>query len=157
MTPDVQPHFEREHRRLDSLLHAHLLGVVGMDFPHAWRQLQRWRRALDRHIELEETDLLPCVPEGARWPARLYRLEHERIVLLADEYAMRVAALAARAPRGERARRAAALGLIDAAHAVRHLLEHHHQREEMALARELPEVLQQAAWTRRRRGVPAPA
>ncbi len=157
MTTDVQPHFEREHRQLDALLHAHLLAVVGADFPSAWRQLQRWRRALARHIEVEETDLLPCVPEGARWPARLYRLEHERIVLLADEYAVRVAALASRAPRGERARREAVLGLIDSAHAVRHLLEHHHQREEMALARELPESLQQAAWAPRGRGAAAPA
>ena len=45
--------------------------------------------------------------------------------------------------------REAALNLLDAAHSLRHLLEHHHQREEMALALELPESLQQAAWRRR--------
>ena len=38
------------------------------------------------------------------------------------------------------------LALLDAAHALRHLIENHHQREEMALAHELPAALQQAAW-----------
>lgn len=138
--------FEREHQRLEAQLHAHLLAVVGADFTQAHALLQPWRAALARHIEVEETRLLPHVPEGARWQARVYRLEHQRIADLADEYAGRVAAMARRPLSGERARRAAALELLDAAHALRHLLEHHHQREEMALALELPARLQQAAW-----------
>ena len=95
---------------------------------------------------------MPHVPANARWPARMYLLEHERIELLADEYATRVGALAARPPRGARTRGEAVLTLLDAAHALRHLLEHHHQREEMALAQELPPALQQAAWRRRGAG-----
>ena len=142
-------HFEREHQRLDAQFQAHLLDVIGADFAHAQLRLARWRRALARHIDIEETRLLPHVPADARWDARLYRLEHERIALLADEYVERVSAVAARAARGQRARRQAALSLLDAAHALRHLLEHHHQREEMALANELPQALQQAAWARR--------
>ena len=142
--------FEREHQRLERQLRAHLLAVVGADFVAAQEKLARWQRGLLRHIDIENTRLLPHVPAGARWDARVYRLEHERIALLADDYAARVGAMAARPPRGERARRQAALTLLDAAHALRHLLEHHHQREEMALAHELPESLQQAAWRRRR-------
>lgn len=138
--------FEREHRRIDALLQSHLLAVVGADFAAAQARLARWQRALARHIEIENTRLLPHVPADARWAARVYRLEHERIELLAGEYAARVAAVAARAPRAERTRRLAVLALLDAAHALRHLLEHHHQREEMALAHELPLALQQAAW-----------
>ena len=46
----------------------------------------------------------------------------------------------------KQARRAAVLGLLDAAHALRHVLEHHHEREHQALAHELPESLQAAAW-----------
>ena len=141
--------FEREHQRLDRQLRAHLLAVVGADFSAAHDKLTRWQRALLRHIDIENTRLLPHVPAGARWDARVYRLEHERIALLADEYAARVHAVAARPPRGARAQREAALNLLDAAHSLRHLLEHHHQREEMALALELPESLQQAAWRRR--------
>jgi hypothetical protein len=95
-------HFEREHRRLEALLRAHLLAVVGLDFAGAQHKFERWHRGLLRHIEIENTRLLPHVPAGARWDARIYRLEHERIALLAQEHAARVAALAQRAPRGER-------------------------------------------------------
>lgn len=138
--------FEREHQRIDALLQAHLLDVVGGDFKSARRRLARWRLALARHIEIEQTHLLPHLPEGARWGARVYRLEHERITLLADEYAERVQAAAAHAPQGRQARRQAVLNLLDAAHALRHLLEHHHRREEMALAQELLAALQAKAW-----------
>ena len=138
--------FEREHQRIDALLRAHLLDVVGGDFKGARRRLARWRQALNGHIQIEQTRLLPHVPAGARWDARVYQLEHDRIALLADEYAARVQAAAARPPQGRQARRQAVLDLLDAAHSLRHLLEHHHQREEMALAHELPAVLQAAAW-----------
>ena len=138
--------FEREHQRIDALLQAHLLDVVGGDFKSARRRLARWRLALARHIEIEQTHLLPHLPEGARWGARVYRLEHERITLLADEYAERVQAATAHAPQGRQARRHAVLNLLDAAHALRHLLEHHHRREEMALAQELLAALQAKAW-----------
>lgn len=149
MTLATTAHFEREHQRLDALLRAHLLDLVGGTFGRARQRLACWRRELAQHIEIENNHLLPHVPEGARWDARLYRLEHDRIVLLADEYAARVAAVAANPPVSAAARREAALALLDAAHALRHLLEHHHQREEMALAQELPQKLQKAAWQQR--------
>ncbi|HMN19772.1 MAG TPA: hypothetical protein PKA16_00095 [Ottowia sp.] len=144
--PEAPSLFEREHQRLEAQLHAHLLEVVAGDFGRAQQLLELWRAGLARHIEIEEERLLPQVPAGARWQARVYRLEHQRIVELADEYAGRVAALARRTHADGLARREAALRLLDAAHALRHLLEHHHQREEMALAHELPIALQQAAW-----------
>ena len=139
-------HFERQHERLDALLHAHLLAVAGADFASALQHLQQWHQGLLEHIAIENTRLLPHVPEGARWAARVYLLEHERIALLAEEYLAKVQACAAQPPRSERARRQAVLALLDAAHALRHVLEHHHEREHMALAHELPLALQQAAW-----------
>ena len=139
-------YFEREHELLDAQLHAHLLDVVGGDFSSALQRLREWRAALARHIEIENTQLLPHVPGGARWAARVYRVEHERIELLADEYLDKVRATAARPAQGEQARRAAILALVDGAHALRHVLEHHHEREHAALAHELPLPLQQAAW-----------
>lgn len=145
-TPPSPGHFEREHQHLEAQLHAHLLDVAGADFERARQRLQRWRRALARHIAIENDRLLPHLPAGARWPARLYLAEHERIELLADEYAQRLDALLARPLRSQRARRQAVLTLLDAAHPLRHLIEHHHQREEMALAHELPLAVQQAAW-----------
>jgi len=145
-TTDSPAYFEQQHERLDAQLQAHLLDVVGGDFGTALTRLQGWRAGIARHIEIENTRLLPHVPEGARWAARVYLLEHERIELLADEYAQRVQAVIAHPPRDEQARRRAVLLLLDAAHALRHVLEHHHEREEMALAHELPLDVQQAAW-----------
>lgn len=139
-------HFEREHARLDLLLQAHLLDVVGGDFDTALTRLHEWRQALDVHIRIEEAQLLPHVPASARWPAKVYRLEHERIALLADQYRQRAQAAARQVPSDAMARRRLALTLLDAAHALRHVLEHHHEREQMALAHELPADLQAAAW-----------
>lgn len=145
-TSQALGHFEREHQRLEDALHAHLLAVVAGEFERALHLLAPWRAALTHHIEIEDTRLLPHVPADARWQARVYRLEHERITELADEYAARVAAMARREYANHHARHEASLKLLDAAHALRHLLEHHHQREEMALAHELPTELQKTAW-----------
>ena len=139
-------HFERQHERLDALLHAHLLDVAGADFASALQHLQQWHVGLQEHIAIENTRLLPHVPADARWAARVYLLEHERIALLADEYQQRVQAVINHPPQDEQARRRAVLVLLDAAHALRHVLEHHNEREHMALAQELPLELQKAAW-----------
>ncbi len=53
---------------MEAQLHAHLLHVVGGDFERARAQLQRWRRALARHIDIENHRLLPHLPEGAGRP-----------------------------------------------------------------------------------------
>lgn len=139
-------YFEREHRRLDVQLHAHLLDIVGGNFMRARAHLQRWREALSQHIDVEESRLLPHLPADARWPAHVYLLEHRRILQLADAHAARLQAVAARPLRGRQARREMALAMLDGAHALRQVLEHHHQREETALAHELPAALQEAAW-----------
>ena len=147
MTKTEHPaYFEQQHERLDAQLHAHLLDVVGGDFAGALQRLQQWRRDLDRHTEIENARLLPHVPEGARWAARVYLLEHERIALLAEEYRERVQAVAQQPPQDESGRRHAVLMLLDAAHALRHVLEHHHEREHTALGHELPLEVQEAAW-----------
>ena len=144
-TPTLR-HFERQHERLDALLHTHLLAVAGADFAPALQHLQQWHRGLLEHIAIENTRLLPHVPSDARWAARVYLLEHERIALLADEYQQRVQAVINHPPQDEQARRRAVLVLLDAAHALRHVLEHHNEREHIALAQELPLELQKAAW-----------
>lgn len=145
--PDPAPSpFERQHAWLDAQLHAHLLDVAGGDFGSALQRLQQWWAHLERHIDIENTRLLPHVPEGARWAARVYRLEHERIAELAGDYLQRVQQVVRHPPQDETGRRRAVLMLLDAAHTLRHVLEHHHEREHTALARELPLDVQQAAW-----------
>ncbi|MCZ2105423.1 MAG: hemerythrin domain-containing protein [Comamonadaceae bacterium] len=143
---DAARWFAREHGRLDAGLAVHLMDVIGGEWASAARRLARWRAQLAAHIRVEEDLLLPALPPGARWDARVYVLEHERIALLADEYGERFAQVLGNPPATETARRRAALGLIDGAHALRHVLEHHHQREESALAVELAPQLVQRVW-----------
>lgn len=141
------PHFAQQHRRLEADFHAHLLDLVAGDFRRAVKRLQRWHSALLQHIHIEDNLLLPHVPDTARWPARLYLAEHQRIRELADEHLQRVLQAAQGPALRGRARRQAVLNLIDAAHTLRHLSKHHHEREEMALAHELPADIQAAAWS----------
>lgn len=145
-TADPAHHFARQHERLEALLQAHLLEVIGGDLARADAALQHWREQLAQHIAIEEHELLPHLPAQARWAAAVYVVEHERIALLAQEYAARLAQVLARPPQDDGQRRRAALWLIDAAHALRHVLDHHHQREHHALALELPQELQARVW-----------
>lgn len=144
--PDPAAPLRAEHARLEDLLEAHLLEVIGGDLARAEAAFTHWRAELSGHIATEERALLPYLPPDARWPAKVYIAEHERIRLLADEYAARLAQVRAAPPEGEMQQRHAALWLIDAAHALRHVLDHHHQREHEAMARELPAALQVQVW-----------
>lgn len=139
-------HFEAQHAHIEALLTDHLLEVVGGDFAQAQRLFVQWHRALQTHIHIENTALLPHVPTSARWAATVYLREHERIALLAEEYAQRLQLVLHHPPRDALAQRRASLYLLDAIHALRHVIEHHHERENTALAHELPLELQQQVW-----------
>lgn len=139
-------HFEAQHAHIEALLTEHLLEVVGGDFAQAQRLFAQWHGALQTHIHIENTALLPHVPTSARWAATVYLREHERIALLAEEYAQRLQLVLHHPPRDALAQRRASLYLLDAIHALRHVIEHHHERENTALAHELPLELQQQVW-----------
>ncbi len=139
-------YFEEQHTHIEAMLTQHLLDVVGGDFVQAQQQFVRWFAALQQHIAIENEQLLPHVPEGARWAAKVYRLEHDRIALLADEYAQRLQLVLDKPPVDALAQRRASLYLLDAIHALRHVIEHHHEREHTALAHELPLDLQAQVW-----------
>ncbi|MDD3017042.1 MAG: hypothetical protein PHE74_01410 [Comamonas sp.] len=139
-------HFEAQHAHIEALLTDHLLEVVGGDFAQAQRLFVQWHGALQTHIHIENTALLPHVPTSARWAATVYLREHERIALLAEEYAQRLQLVLNHPPRDALAQRRASLYLLDAIHALRHVIEHHHERENTALAHELPLELQQQVW-----------
>lgn len=86
------------------------------------------------------------MPAGARWAARVYLLEHERIALLADEYEQRVQAVTAHPPQDELARRHAVLRLLDAARTCAMCWSTTTRARNRPAAQELPLELQQAAW-----------
>ncbi|QXL83297.1 hypothetical protein [Comamonas sp. NLF-1-9] len=145
--PDPARHFAHQHAQLDALLQTHLLELMGGDFARAEQAFSRWRAELVAHIAIEERELLPHLPAQARWAAKVYLAEHERIALLAREHAARLTQVLANPPEPGMAQRRAALWLIDAVHPLRHVLEHHHQREEGTLALELAQDLQARAWS----------
>lgn len=140
-------YFAAQHERIEAMLMAHLLDVVGGDFVRAQQQWLQWRAALQQHIDIENQQLLPYVPAGARWAAKVYLLEHARIQTLADEYAQRLQCVLDAPPQDALGQRRASLYLFDAIHALRHVIEHHHEREHTALEQELPLDLQQQVWS----------
>lgn len=124
---------DRVHDALTELLLLHRDSVVGLDFKEARERLARFERELRRHMEDEETLLLPLY-EARVAPVRgadadALRLEHRSILRALGEVALRVGKLAEDSSAG---RREAHL-LLDAEGLLLHLLDHHDRRERATL------------------------
>ncbi len=123
-----------QHQALSDLFARHQEALVDRRWAEAGRLLEEYERNLMRHIRLEEHHLLSrCdTVEDARWPGAVYRAEHRRI-----EQLLRKA--------GDRLNRARAceitpavlISLLDEERTLKHLVDHHHEREEKALFLEL--------------------
>jgi len=131
---------EDQHQYLDD----HLLGVldalIALDFARAERGLRAFERLLDRHFAIEERWLFPVLAaqSGLRWGVNVYLAEHAKMRRIAAELCAPFAeAVAAPPPDAPHARRLA-LRLLDACHPLRHVLDHHQQREHAGLVAELP-------------------
>lgn len=128
-----------EHAALTQLFARHQAALVMRAWARAARLLDSHRKRLARHIELEERYLLPYCPREKRpnhWPARVYSAEHERIQELAGRLKLRFAKLRRRG-----VSTAALIALLDEEKTLKHILEHHHVREEIALFAILPQTL----------------
>ncbi|MGH8295274.1 MAG: hypothetical protein ACRETZ_07235, partial [Steroidobacteraceae bacterium] len=100
----------------------------------AVRLLEEYAAGLREHIAVEERYLLPkCASlDSARWPPEVYRAEHRRI----DQLLVKA---------GERLRRlgqhgvpaAVLISILDEQRTLKRLIEHHHEREETALFKEV--------------------
>lgn len=96
----------------------------------AQRLLEEYEQSLLEHIDLEERHLLPHCDElgNARWPSTVYRAEHRRIEQLVRKAADRLTRA-----RGSEITPSVLIALLDDERTLKHLLEHHHEREEQAL------------------------
>ncbi len=132
-----------QHRELDMLLRAHLDAVIALDFAAALARLAIWQHAFALHLHAEDTMLIPALADVAapRWVAHVYDAEHRHLEALVHDYTARFAGTVAVLPDGVTKRRNMALAIIDSAHVLRHVIDHHHQREEQALFLELPEAV----------------
>ncbi len=121
-----------EHGQFTRSFAHHQEALLDRDWLAAAGLLEAYREQLYRHMDIEERFVLGPAPAEAlaaeRWTAEVYRAEHRRIRLFLE-------------PIGEwlvRARQNGApagmlIGLLDRERTLKHLLEHHHHREEVAL------------------------
>ena len=94
----------------------------------AREQLARLGEQQARHIACENTTLIARLPDAARWAARVYLAEHDKLERMHAEL---VALLAPLPPQIDDA--ALQLRLLDAHTPFKHLLEHHFEREQQGL------------------------
>ena len=128
-----------EHAALTQLFARHQAALIMRAWARAARLLDSHQKRLARHIKLEERYLLPYCPREKlpnQWPARVYSAEHQRIQELASKLSLRFAKLRRRGVTS-----AALIALLDEEKTLKHILEHHHAREEMALFATLPRIL----------------
>ncbi|HKT32765.1 MAG TPA: hemerythrin domain-containing protein [Gammaproteobacteria bacterium] len=131
-----------EHAALTQLFARHQAALVTRAWARAARLLDSHRKRLAQHIELEERYLLPYCPREKlpnQWPARVYSAEHQRIQELASKLSLRFAKLRRRGVTS-----AALIALLDEEKTLKHILEHHHAREETALFANLPRILSES-------------
>ncbi len=122
---------DKEHQTLESLLGAHLDRVIAGDFAAALACFDVFAMRLRDHLAREESMLFPVLATlpAPRWGVQVYLAEHDRLRLLLNKHRGRLTGARSSPAADPKARRARSLSLLDAAHSLRHVLEHHQQRE----------------------------
>ncbi|MGA9852269.1 MAG: hemerythrin domain-containing protein [Gammaproteobacteria bacterium] len=120
-----------EHVALAQLFARHQEALVTRAWARAARLLDHYQKRLQYQIQLEERFLLPyCVEEKApgQWQARVYMAEHRRLEELLHKAGVRLAAARRRGVTS-----AGLIALLDEEKTLKHVVEYHYQREEIAL------------------------
>ena len=120
--------FCEEHARMLSLVGDARVALLRGDVAGARAAFDAMAQVHGPHARLEETALFPALPRAARWPRRTYEAEHAALERALGELRASLRGLPERI-RSPRQR----LELVDAALPLRHLLEHHFEREEKGL------------------------
>lgn len=125
--------FEQEHVALRKMFALHQEALITRAWARAAHLLEHYRKRLRQHIHLEERYLLPyCPPEKTtdQWPARVYLSEHRRAEELLDQAVTRLAQARRRGVKP-----ASLIALLDEEKTLKSLMDHHDDRENMALFR----------------------
>lgn len=135
-TPSLFALVSRYHRQMNELILLHQEALLLQQPILAERFLALFRGMISAHIEAENAWLLPRLDTlaEARWPALLYRKEHDKILAMLANAETRMHGLAGKT--GQAYRRAV-LELLDYERAFKNVIEHHEEREEMAMLHEL--------------------
>lgn len=110
------------------LLQEERLALLDGRVSRARELLALLRELQERHVEQEENELIPYLPESARWPPRVYLAEHRKLSAMLDKLQRVLLPLPAQVEEG-----ATRLALLDMQAPFRHVLEHHFEREETGL------------------------
>lgn len=132
------------HHEIDEfiLLHQEALLLQNLDLAKAFYAL--FRSVIESHIQTENTLLFPLferycasqsVDQKPRWPIMLYQKEHEKLVDMLNKSKAMLDKLA-EYEEGS-AQRRAILVVLEYQKALKNVVEHHEEREEMALLPEL--------------------
>ncbi len=131
----------REHASLDSLFQRHQEMLVSHTWARAARLLIQYQERLTAHIRLEEKFLLPYCNDGSgsspRWGSHVYRTEHRKLEELVRAVIVRLTS----ARRRGGVTPAMLIDLLDKERTLKHMAQHHQEREEKGLFTELHERL----------------
>ena len=129
-----------EHASLDILFQRHQEMLVSHAWARAARLLTQYQERLTAHIRLEEKFLLPYCTDGSgsspRWGSHVYRTEHRKLEELVRAVTVRLASARRRGVTP-----AMLIDLLDKERTLKHVAQHHHEREEKGLFIELRERL----------------
>jgi hypothetical protein len=130
------------HQYLEELLHLHQEALVERDMELALGFWQLHAQMLRLHIQMEEELLLLAlerVVTAPAWRADIYRLEHVKVLDLADKLDRLLGQL-----RHTRPDRRTLIELLDKQRSYKNVLEHHEEREEKGMLPELDAALSAA-------------
>ncbi|MEZ5511886.1 MAG: hypothetical protein R3F47_18685 [Gammaproteobacteria bacterium] len=136
LTDSLYSLVSRYHRHMDELILLHQEALLLQQTDLAARFLALFRAMISAHIDAENAWLLPRLDAlaEARWPALLYRKEHDKILDMLGNVDARMRVLEGKTAQDYRR---AVLALLDYERAFKNVIEHHEEREEVAMLREL--------------------
>ncbi|WP_461439681.1 hypothetical protein [Metallibacterium sp.] len=121
-----------QHRDMLDLLQQARLALLEGAVDTAHSRLVQLRALQDAHVAEEENEWIPYLPQSARWPATTYLAEHRKLDAMLDALCALLNPLPAHVSDA-----ACRLDLLDRHLPYQHVLEHHFEREEKGLFREI--------------------
>ena len=115
------------------------------DYDLAMAFWQLFKTAITAHVEVENELLFKAFAEHVkepRWPAMLYEKEHEKIVAMMAKAEGLLAQLQ-NTDRDASQRRRQILAVLEYQRSFKNVIEHHEEREEIALLQELEQFAPQ--------------
>jgi hypothetical protein len=136
---------QKQHLELRELFMRHQEMLLQGQFEDASLWLEQFNVCQQAHINIEERYLLPefeKIERTTKWDSSLYKKEHDKITQLYDNIAEDLQWLIEQ-DLDESQRRRNIIALLDKEKSLKGLNEHHEEREEEAMLKELDEQLEQ--------------